>query len=334
MRFPLSLYTSMVSSFARNALAGRSKFPLVLMLEPTLRCNLACSGCDRIRLCQNEYVPDLSLEECVQAARDSMTPVVTITGGEPMLYEELIPLVRALLGMKKHIYLCTNGLVAETFIERFRPHPRLTLNFHLDGMEETHDGITNKAGTFKKAIEGIKKAKQKGFRVSTNTSVFRTSNISELGKLFDLLKGSNVDGILISPAFNYERVEHDIFLTRDEIRERFRSMSDLFCRFPVLSSPLYIEFLKGERNMQCTPWGNPTRNPLGWKSPCYLITDTYYDSFSELMEETDWEKYEKGTDPRCRNCMVHSGYEATVMRLAFSNPRDFLRLVLWNLKMS
>lgn len=330
MRFPISLYASLTSFFARNALAGVKRFPLVLMLEPTHRCNLACAGCDRIRLYDREHTEDLTLGQCIDAALESRAPVVTVTGGEPLLYKELKLLVRELLRLKRHVYLCSNGILTNDFIEDFTPHPRLTLNIHLDGMEETHDRITGKPGTFKKATAAIASAKQKGFRVSTNTSVYKNSDIKELERLFETLKGLRVDGILISPAFNYERVENDIFLSREEAREKFRRMV-FFKKFPFISSPLYIDFLKGKRHLRCTPWGNPTRNPLGWKSPCYLITDAYYPSFRELMENTSWDRYESGTDPRCRDCMVHSGYEATVQRIAFSHPRDLVRLALWNL---
>ncbi|MGE5238895.1 MAG: adenosyl-hopene transferase HpnH [Chloroflexota bacterium] len=332
MRFPISLYTSLTLSFAKHALRGERKFPLVLMLEPTHRCNLACAGCDRIRLHGKEQTDDLTLDQCIEAAITSRAPVVTVTGGEPLLYKDLIPLVRELLRMKRHVYLCTNGLLAESFIEEFTAEPRLTLNFHLDGMEKTHDSITLKRGTFNKAIDAIKKAKSKGFRVSTNTSVYRSSDVRELEALFDLLKGLDVDGILMAPAFSYESVEGEIFLSRNEIREKFREMAHFSDRFPLMSSPIYLDFLKGDREICCTPWGNPTRNPLGWKSPCYLITDAYYQSFDELMEKTPWDRYEAGTDPRCKNCMVHSGYEATVMRTVFSNPADLFRLAFWNMK--
>ncbi|MCL5023639.1 MAG: adenosyl-hopene transferase HpnH [Nitrospirae bacterium] len=334
MRFPASLHFSITSFFIRNALKRRKRFPLVLMLEPTHRCNLLCAGCDRIRLQAEEQSADLSLRDCIDSAIESGAPVVTITGGEPLLYQDLRPLAAELLRLKRHIYLCSNGLLTESFIEEFEPHSRLTLNFHLDGMEENHDRIANKPGTFAKALESIKKAKRRGFRVSTNTSVYKNSDTRELERLFALLKGLRVDGLLVSPAFSYERVENDIFLTREEAVRRFLDMAPLFERFPFISSPLYLDFLMGKRKMRCTPWGNPTRNPLGWKSPCYLITDRYYSSFAELMEETDWDRYESGADPRCRDCMVHSGYEATVMRTAFSNPKDLARLALWNLKKS
>jgi hopanoid biosynthesis associated radical SAM protein HpnH len=329
MRFPVSLYASLTSFFARNALTGVKRFPLVLMLEPTHRCNLACVGCDRIRLYDSGHTEDLTFDQCIDAALESRAPVVTVTGGEPLLYQELKPVVRELLRMKRHVYLCSNGILTGDFIEDFTPHSRLTLNIHLDGMEETHDRITGRPGTFKKAIASITMAKQKGFRVSTNTSVYKNSDNKELESLFGTLKGLRVDGILMSPAFNYERVENDIFLSKEEAREKFRQM-DFFKKFPFISSPLYIDFLKGNRQLRCTPWGNPTRNPLGWKSPCYLITDGYYPSFRELMEKTPWDRYEAGTDPRCRDCMVHSGYEATVQRIAFSHPKDLFRLAFWN----
>ncbi len=333
MRFPITLHASLAAAFFHNVRKGRKKFPLVLMLEPTHRCNLACAGCDRIRLYGQENTLDLSLDECVKAVRESGAPVVTITGGEPLLYKDLKPLTEELLMMKRYVYLCSNGILTENFIEEFVPQSRLTLNFHIDGMEETHDSITNKPGTFKMAIEAIRKAKQKGFRVSTNTSVYKKSTKEELERLFKLLISLGVDGILISPAFNYDRVEEDIFLSRSEAIQKFSQM-DFFDKFPFMNSPLYLDFLKGRRQMHCTPWGNPTRNPLGWKSPCYLITDTYYSSFEEMMKKTDWDKYEGGHDPRCRDCMVHSGYEASVMRTVFSHPADLVRLALWNLKKS
>jgi hopanoid biosynthesis associated radical SAM protein HpnH len=330
MRFPLSLYTTLARSFFKNARLGRKNFPLVLMLEPTHRCNLDCAGCDRIRLYDQNHTVDLTLEQCLEAVRDAGAPVVTITGGEPTLYKDLKPLVAELIKQKKQVYLCSNGILTESFIDDFKPSSRLTLNIHLDGMEDTHDRIANKPGTFKKAIATIKKAKQKGFRVSTNTSVFKNTDDKELDALFTLLKNLQVNGILLSPAFSYERVENDIFLSKEEAIQKFSKMD--FNKFPYMSSPLYIDFLTGKRDLRCTPWGNPTRNPLGWKSPCYLITDAYYPTFEEMMAKTDWNKYEKGLDPRCKDCMVHSGFEATVQRIAFSNPKDLLRLLLWNLR--
>jgi len=334
MRFPAGLYKSLALSFIKNRLKGGKRFPLVLMLEPTHRCNLACSGCDRIRLNAETHARDLSLDECIDAAVQSGAPVVTVTGGEPLLYGQVVPLVEKLLRMRRYVYLCTNGLLAGSLVDELRPHPGLSLNFHLDGIEKTHDCMAGRSGTFQIAIEAIKRAKQKGFRVCTNTSVYKDADAEELEQLFALVTRINVDGILISPAFSYQSVTEDIFLSREEAAEKFRCMEHLFDRYPFMSTPMYIDFLQGKRRMRCTPWGNPTRNPLGWKSPCYLITDAYCESFRELMEKTDWDRYESGEDPRCRNCMVHSGYEATAMRHAFSNPRDLLRLALWNFRCS
>jgi hopanoid biosynthesis associated radical SAM protein HpnH len=332
MRFPLNLHYAMVRSFIGNTLRGGRRNPLVLMLEPTHRCNLACAGCDRIRL-YNETMPqDLTLDECIKSVLESNAPVVTITGGEPLLYPELKPLIENIIDLKRHVYLCTNGLLADSFIEQFEPRPGLTLNFHLDGMEATHDRVTCRPGTFKKAVEAIKKAKQKGFRISTNTSVFKNTDNAELESLFTLLHSIGVNGMLISPAFSYERVQDDIFLSREEVTEKFAQMAEMFRHFPLMNSPVYLDFLMGKRQMHCTPWGNPTRNPLGWKSPCYLITDAYYPTYAELMDRTDWDRYESHIDARCKDCMVHSGYEATVPRIAFSHPTDLLRLALWNLK--
>jgi hopanoid biosynthesis associated radical SAM protein HpnH len=322
----------MIRSFAKNAIEGRKKFPLVLMLEPTHRCNLYCAGCDRIRLHGNEFPPDLTLDECIKAIADSGAPVITITGGEPLMYPDLKPLIGKTLSMGKQIYLCSNALLMEPFLDTIEPTSALTINIHMDGMEETHDRIVNRPGAFKTAVAAIKKARRLGFRVSTNTSVYKNSDMKELEELFGLLKDADITGILIAPAFSYETVDDDIFLEREEVARKFLEMEPLFRKYPFMNSPLYLDFLMGRRDLKCTPWGNPTRNPLGWKSPCYLITDTYYQSFAELMEKTDWHKYENRVDPRCRNCMVHSGFEATAMRNAFSHPCDLLKLSLWNLR--
>ena len=332
MRFSPSLSAALAGHFFRNALKGQKRFPLVLMLEPTHRCNLSCAGCDRIRLYGSRLSRDLTLEECLQAALDSKAPVVTVTGGEPLLYGDLKELLHRLIMMKRHVYLCTNGLLATDFVDEYRPHPRLTLNFHVDGMEETHDRIAGRQGTFKKSIEALAHAKESGFRVCTNTSVYRRTDTAELIELFSLLTSMHVDGILVAPAFGYESVDDDIFLKREEAAEKFREMSTKIRRFPMMSTPLYLDFLEGKGWMDCTPWGNPTRNPLGWKSPCYLITDTYYATFRELMEQTRWNDYGPGRDERCKNCMVHSGFEPTAMREGFTRPGKMLRLLAWNMR--
>ncbi len=302
----------------------------MLMLEVTHRCNLLCAGCDRIRLYGSGHSKDLSVEECIGAAEESNAPVVTVTGGEPLLYEGLKEVLAGLIRLKKYVYLCTNGLLAGSFVNGYAPHPRLTLNFHLDGMERTHDRITGKPGAFRKSIEALGLAKQKGFRVCTNTSVYKWTDGNELMALFSLLARLRVDGILVSPAFGYTSVSEDIFLKREEIGEKFRQIDSMLRKFPLMSTPIYLDFLMGRASMDCTPWGNPTRNPLGWKSPCYLVTDAYYPSFSDLMEKTPWQSYGPGRDERCRDCMVHSGFEPTVMRETFRSPRKMMRMLVWN----
>ena len=330
MRFPPRLCGALTGRFFRNALAGQKRFPLVLMLEPTHRCNLACAGCDRIRLYAQGRSPDLTLDECLAAASESGAPVVTVTGGEPLLYGDLEGLLAGLYRMRRHVYLCTNGLLAASFVEASKPDARLTLSFHVDGMEATHDRIAGRPGSFATSIDAIERACKRGFRVWTNTSVYKWSETDELVGLFSLLKRLRVDGILVSPAFGYESVSDDIFLTREEAAEKFRVMRASFRSLPMTGTPLYLDFLEGKRQMACTPWGSPTRNPLGWKSPCYLVTDTYYASFSELMQKTEWDSYGPGRDGRCANCMVHSGFEPTAMREVFTRPRSMLRLMLWN----
>jgi hopanoid biosynthesis associated radical SAM protein HpnH len=330
MRFSPGLSAALTGYFFKNILKGRKRFPLVLMLEPTHRCNLSCAGCDRIRLYTKGHSWDLTLGECLGAAVESNAPVVTVTGGEPLLYGELRELLSGLIRMKRHIYLCTNGLLAGSFVDAYSPHPRLTLSFHVDGMRETHDRISGRPGSFDAAIEGLKAAKKKGFRVWTNTSIYKWTDIAELLALFILLKEFGVDGILVSPAFGYESVSDDIFLNKEEVAEKFGQMRGLFRGLPMTGTPLYLDFLEGKGGLYCTPWGSPTRNPLGWKSPCYLITDTYYPSYPELMEKTRWEAYGPGSDSRCRDCMVHCGFEPAAMREIFAHPGKMLRCLLWN----
>jgi hopanoid biosynthesis associated radical SAM protein HpnH len=331
MRFSPGLSTELAGYFFKSVLKGRKRFPFVLMLEPTHRCNLSCAGCDRIRLDSKERLADLSLGQCLEAVIESNAPVVTVTGGEPLLYQNLEELISELIRLKRYIYLCTNGLLAGSFIDRFVPHRRLTLNFHVDGMEKTHDRVTGRQGSFTGAIEGLKAAKRKGFRVWTNTSIYRWTDTEELIELFSLLKDLGVDGILVSPAFGYQSVSDDIFLTKEEVAGRFEAMRSRFRGLPLAGTPLYLDFLEGKGQMGCMPWGSPTRNPFGWKSPCYLITDTYYGSFSDLMEKTHWDGYGPGKDGRCRDCMVHSGFEPAAMRESLSDPRKMLRMLWWNM---
>ena len=331
MRFPIQLHFDMTRYLLSNQIKGTRRFPLVLMLEPTHQCNLNCLGCGRIREYKQTLNQSLSFEDCLDSVDQAGAPVVTITGGEPFLVPYLGRLVRAVLHRRKHVYLCTNGTLVGERLNQLTPDPRLTLNIHLDAFGEEHDRIMNRKGMFEEAVAAVRFAKSQGFRVSTNTTVYKESDPANLLKLFDVLKSLGVDGILVSPGFEYESVGNDMFLNRRRIHEIFRELSPSFSKYPIISTPLFLEFLRGERNLSCTPWGNPTRNPAGWKSPCYLITDTHYATFRELMEQTDWDRYEAGEDPRCRDCMVHCGYEASVVRTLGKSPRDLAKMILWNL---
>lgn len=319
----------MTSYLLKQTINRVERFPLVLMLEPTHRCNLSCSGCGRILEYADTVQEEMSLQECLAAVDQAGTPVITITGGEPLLYSPVQDLVRAVLERGKHIYFCTNGMLLEESLPKFRPSSHFTWNVHFDATETIHDQIISRKGGFRKALAGLRAAKAQGFRVSTNTTVYRETDVDDLERLFTQLTAAGVDGILVAPGFSYEEVIRDVFLTRQEIMDKFRRIRQWQGRFPLISNPIYLDFLCGMRSLQCTPWGNPTCNTQGWKSPCYLITDTHYATFQELMENTDWDYYASGKDPRCAQCMVHCGYEPTVVRQM--NGKDLWRMLKWNL---
>ncbi len=332
MKFPLSLHLDMTLYLVRNALRGIQRFPMVLMLEPTHRCNLQCTGCGRIREYRDTLGQELTLQECLDSVEQCPAPVVTITGGEPLLYGQVGALVKEVLRRRRHIYLCTNGVLLEKSLELFKPSPRFTFNVHLDGPREIHDAIIGTPGTFDKAMEGIRAAKRFGFRVTTNTTIYRETEPERLELLFHILTKEGVDGFLLAPAYHYDTVKDGIFMTREEIVGKFIQLEPLFRKYRIISTPPYLEFLSGRRKMLCTPWGNPTRNPAGWKSPCYLITDNHYCSFQELMERTPWDRFVRGEDPRCRHCMMHCGFEPTVVRELGHSLLDLWRMILWNLR--
>ena len=332
MRFPLSLTASMSTYIARNRLRRREKFPLVMMLEPLHACNLTCTGCGRIREYADTIREKLTVEQCLTALEECGAPIISICGGEPMIYPDLGRLVREILKRKKHIYLCTNGMFIRKRLHEFRPSSRLFFNVHLDGLEKTHDLCVEREGVFRDAIDGIKAAKGAGFLVCTNTTIFKETDLHEIRDLFEYLSDLNVDGFMISPAYSYAAVQaKEIFMSRNEIREKFRAARDILGQFKLMTSPIYLEFLSGEREMMCTAWGNPTYNPRGWKGPCYLMTDAHHATFKELIEKTPWEKYGHGRDPRCEDCMVHAGYEPSAVLGANRKLGDSWKLFKWQL---
>jgi hopanoid biosynthesis associated radical SAM protein HpnH len=306
------------------------RFPLVLMLEPLHACNLTCTGCGRIREYETSITSRLTLEQCLAAVDECGAPVVSICGGEPLLYPEIGALVRGILARNKHLYLCTNALLLRKKLGEFQPDPRFFINVHLDGLEQTHDLCVEREGVFQEAIEAIRAARAAGFKVCTNTTIYRETDMREIERLFEFLETFDLDGHMLSPAYGYSAVDdREIFLTREDVHEKFQDIGRLAKRFKLNSTPSYLSFLRGERDLPCTAWGNPTYNVMGWKGPCYLITDAHHGSFEELMTRTAWESYGHGNDPRCEHCMVHCGFEPSAALGINARPGDSLKLLTW-----
>lgn len=338
MRFPFSLSRSMASYLVRKRLAGQKKFPLVLMLEPLHACNLFCAGCGRIREYADTVHQRLSVGQCLAALEECGAPIVSICGGEPLLYAEIAELTGQILARNRHIYLCTNGLALSDRIEDLPRSRRLFINVHLDGMEATHDRLAGRAGVFAAAARGIQAAKAAGYRVCTNTTIYRDTDVNEIVVLLEYLTTLGVDGVLIAPAYGYQAVQsaapaeaEQIFLTRREVHERFRRIRPVLERFRLITSPLYLDFLCGQRELPCAAWANPTYNVRGWRGPCYLIPDAHYRSYQELLAVTDWQRFGPGGDPRCADCLMHCGFEPAAVLTANRRVRDVLRMAIWQL---
>lgn len=332
MRFPIQQTSSLALYILKKRLAGEHRFPIVLMLEPLHACNLTCTGCGRIREYQSTIHQMMSVKECLKSVEECGAPIVSICGGEPLIYPEIGRLTREILNRKKIVYLCTNAMFLPKKIDEFTPSSRFFFNVHLDGLEETHDLIVERKGVFRMAIEAIKLAKQRGFLVCTNTTIYRETDMREIEKLWEYLTELGVDGFMVSPAYPYDAVKtEEIFLTRQEIYEKFKEIDRLFKKFRLMSSPIYLEFLQGKRKLSCSAWGNPTRNTWGWKAPCYLITEGHYATFKDYMEKVDWSKYGPGKDPRCEHCMVHVGFEPTAALGVNKRLGDTFKMLAWQL---
>ncbi len=335
----------MTQYLMRRKLFGPKYFPLVLMLEPLHACNLRCSGCGRIREYADTVSKRLSVAECLDSITECGAPIVSICGGEPLIYQDIVELVDRTLRLGKHIYLCTNGLLLEEKLDDFirlshknkRVKGRLFWNVHLDGMEKTHDAIVEKEGAFAKAAEGISGAKEAGFYVYTNTTLYRQTTVDELIVLCEYLELMGVDGMMFAPGYGYESVcrendsVHDsIFLTREETHAKFREIRERLSRFRLTATPIYLDFLCGELQLPCAAWANPTRNVKGWKGPCYLVTDKHHATYRELIEATDWSKIGPENDPRCEHCLMHCGFEPAAV-LYTTRLRDMLRMAVWQM---
>jgi len=338
MRFPLSLTSTMTGYLLRKRLAGEKRFPLVLMLEPLHACNLSCTGCGRRREYADVMHRRLTIEQCLAAIEECGAPIVSICGGEPLLYHEIEVLIESCISRRKHVYLCTNGVLLEKKLPGLRPNGRLSINVHLDGMEATHDRLVEREGVFAAAVRGIAAAKAAGFQVCTNTTVYKDSDMHEIAVLFEYLRELNVDGLMISPAFGYEAVcqgdpdgAERMFMTRREIVAKFRAAEGLLGRHRLTASPIYMDFLCGRRDLNCAAWANPTYNVRGWRGPCYLLGDAHYPSYRELIASTDWDRFTPGGDPRCAHCMMHCGFEPAAVLRSHMGVRDVLRMAVWQM---
>ncbi len=323
MGIPLIQKTRIGLYIIRQMLAKKRQFPLVLMLEPLFRCNLNCKGCGKIAYSKDILSKQLSKEECVAAAEECGTPVVSIAGGEPMLHPDIAGIVRALAGQKRFVYLCTNAQLVEKRLHEFQPSPYLTFNVHLDGLAERHDEMVCHRGVFDKAVAAIRIMISQGFRVTTNTTLFADESPERAAKLFDFLSGLGVEGMTLSPGYSYDKAaDQEHFLGREGTKMLFRQIfaAGKKRKWQFNHSSLYLDFLAGNQDYRCTPWGNPTRNLFGWQKPCYLLNDGYASSYRELLETTDWQKYGVDKDPRCANCMVHCGFEPTAVMDSVRNP--------------
>src|SRR5438270_3821118 len=315
---------TVASYVLRQKLAGRKRYPLVLMLEPLFRCNLACAGCGKIQYPAHILKKDLTPEQCFQAVEECGAPMVSIPGGEPLMHPQIAEIVAGLVKRKKYIYLCTNALLLKEKLGSFQPSKYLTFSVHLDGQREHHDFSVCREGGYEIAVEGIREAIARGFRVTTNTTLFDGADPNSVRAHFDEMMELGVEGMMLSPGYSYDKApDQKHFLGRARTRRLFRSiLSNRKKSWKFNQSSLFLEFLMGKQQYKCTPWGMPTYNVFGWQKPCYLLQDGYADTFQELVEATEWKKY--GTEsgnPKCGNCMVHSGYEASAVDYTFSSWR-------------
>jgi hopanoid biosynthesis associated radical SAM protein HpnH len=313
-------------------LRGNDKYPLVLMLEPLFRCNLACPGCGKIDYEDAVLDKRLSVKECLDAVDECGAPVVSIPGGEPLIHKDIVEIVEGIVARKKFVYLCTNALLLDKKLDQFTPSPYLTFSVHLDGLEAHHDRSVAMKGGFKRAVSAIRAAKARGFRVNVNCTLFDNMDPKEAAAFFNFATDDlKVEGITVSPGYAYERApDQEHFLNRTKTKQLFRDIFKLQgeSKWRFSQSTLFMDFLAGNQQYQCTPWGNPTRNIFGWQRPCYLLAEGYAKSFRELMSDTRWDDYGTGRYEKCADCMVHCGYEPTAVNDTISRPLKALAVFL------
>jgi hopanoid biosynthesis associated radical SAM protein HpnH len=334
MPVPLRQSIKVGTYMARQKLAKRDKYPLIVELEPLFACNLACNGCGKIQYPTEILRQRLTVEQAVAAVEECRAPMVSIAGGEPLLHPQIAEMTQALLDKGRYVYLCTNALLLERKLEKFTPHPRFSWVVHIDGLRERHAESVSREGTFDKAVAAIRKAKELGFKVNTNTTFFTSDSPNTVREVLDFLNDElKVDQMMISPGYAYEKAPDQVsFLSTKTSHQIF---SEAFAdgrrkHWRLNHSPLFLDFLEGKVDFECTPWGIPSYSVFGWQKPCYLMSDGYCETYAELIETTDWDRYGRGKDPRCANCMAHCGYEPTAVLATTKSLKQSLRAALSN----
>ena len=327
---PIELSLRLAVYLLKKRLTGRKRFPLVTMLEPLEMCNLACVGCGRIREYQPVIDRMMPVDVALNAVKESGAPIVSIAGGEPTIHPKIDEIINRLIEDKYFVYCCTNGLLLDKMLTKIPPSKYLCWVVHMDGMEEMHDESVARKGVFKKAVQVMELALSLGYRVCTNTTIFKNSDVEDLWEMFRLVKDIGVEGSMISPGYDFEDAPiQDMFLNRQESRNIFKKLLDPTKTqgMKFYNNPLYLNFLQGEREYQCTAWSNPTYTVLGWRKPCYPLADEHVQDVDELYEADLWQKYGVGNDPRCANCMMHCGFESATIFKAISTPKDWATLI-------
>jgi hopanoid biosynthesis associated radical SAM protein HpnH len=333
MSIPLRQKVTVAAYIMRKRLAHEEKFPLVLQLEPLYQCNLACAGCGKIQHPDSVLARRLSVQQCVDAVEECGAPIVSIAGGEPLVHREIHEIAAALVARKKFVYLCTNAIMMRRKLDLFRPSPYFAWSVHIDGLRERHDESVCRTGVFDQAVEAVREAKRRGFRVTTNSTFFGQDDAKSIRAVLDFLNDDlQVDCMQIAPGFAYEKApDQEHFLGVERTRAIFR---EAFAggkrkKWRLNHSPLYLDFLEGKTDFACTAWGIPSYSVLGWQRPCYLMSDApYAATYKELVEETDWSQYGRGRHPKCENCMAHCGYEPTAVMQTMHSPKEMVRAAL------
>ncbi len=332
MSIPMLQKTMVGAYLMKQQLSGNKRYPLVLMLEPLFRCNLACNGCGKIDYPDDILNQRLSIAECLEAVDECGAPVVSIAGGEPLLHRDMPTIVREMIKRKKFVYLCTNALLMEKKMDDYEPSPYFVWSVHLDGDQEMHDRSVCQDGVYERCVAAIKVAKERGFRVNINCTLFNDAKPDQVAAFFDTTKDLGIDGITVSPGYAYERApDQQHFLNRGKTKQLFRDIlarGEGGKRWSFSQSSLFLDFLAGNQTYKCTPWGNPARTVFGWQRPCYLVGEGYTKTFKELMETTDWDAYGTGNYEKCADCMVHSGFEATAVNDTVAHPIKALKVAM------